>query len=54
MSTFGHDRMTKADFEVVRVCLMADGEDIIFNALMSPVLSPPISAHPQDDDLDFP
>ena len=54
MSTFGHDRRTKADFEMVRVCLMADGKDIIINALMSPVVSPAISAHPQDDDLDFP
>ena len=53
MSTFGHDRRTKADFEIVRVCL-ADGEDIIINALVSPVISPPISAHIQDDDLDFP
>ena len=54
MSTFGHDRRTKADFEMVRVCLMADGEDIIISALVSPVISPPISAHTQDDDLDFP
>ena len=54
MSTFGHDRRTKADFEMVRTCLVADGEDIIINALMSPVVSPAISAHPQDDDLDFP
>ena len=54
MSTFGHDRRTKADFEMVRVCLMADGEEIIINALVSPVISPPISAHLQDDDLDFP
>ena len=54
MSTFGRDRRTKADFEMVRVCLMADGKDIIINALMSPVVSPAISAHPQDDDLDFP
>ena len=54
MSTFGHDRRTKADFEMARVCLMADGEEIIINALMSPEISPPISAHLQDDDLDFP
>lgn len=54
MSTFGHDKRTKADFETVRVCLMADGEGIIINALVSPVISPPISAHLQDDDLNFP
>ena len=54
MSTFGHDRRTKADFEMARVCLMADGEEIIINALMSPVISPPNSAHLQDDDLDYP
>ena len=28
MSTFGHDKRTKADFKMVRVCLMADGEGI--------------------------
>ena len=33
---------------------MADGEGIIINALGSPVISPPISAHLQDDDLNFP
>ena len=54
MSTFGHDKRIKADFETVRVCLMADGEGIIINALVSPVISPPISAHLQDDDLNFP
>ena len=54
MSTFGHDKRTKADFETVRVCLMADGEGIIINALVSPVISPSISAHLQDDDLNFP
>ena len=54
MSTFGHDKRTKADFETVRLCLMADGEGIIINALVSPVISPPISAHLQDDDLNFP
>ena len=54
MSTFGHDKWIKADFETVRVCLMADGEGIIINALVSPVISPPISAHLQDDDLNFP
>ena len=48
MSTFGHDKRTKADFEMVRVCLMADGEGIIIDALVSPVISPPISAHLQD------
>ena len=54
MNMFGHDKRTKADFETVRVCLMADGEGIIINALVSPVISPPISAHLQDDDLNFP
>ena len=54
MSTFGHDKRTKADFETVRVCLMAGGEGIVINALVSPVISPPISAHLQDDDLNFP
>ena len=54
MSTFGHDRRTKGDLEMARVCLVADGEEIIINTLMSPVISPPISAHLQDDDLDFP
>ena len=29
MSTFGHDKRIKADFETVRVCLMADGEGIL-------------------------
>jgi len=53
MSTFGHDKRTKADFETVRVCLMADGEGIFINALVSPVISPPISTHLQDDDLNF-
>ena len=33
---------------------MADGEGIIINALVSPVISPPIAAHLQDDDLNFP
>ena len=33
---------------------MADGEEIIINALMSPVISPRISAHLQDDDLNSP
>ena len=33
---------------------MADGEEIIINALVSPVISPPISAHLSDDDLNFP
>ena len=33
---------------------MADGEGIIINALVSPVISPPISAHLQHDDLNFP
>jgi len=54
MSTFGHDERTNADFETVRVCLMADGEGIFINALVSPVISPPISTHLQDDDLNFP
>ena len=54
MSTFGHDKRTKADIKMVRVCLMADGEGIIIDALVSPVMSPPISAHLQDDDLNFP
>ena len=54
MCTFGHDRRTKADFEMVKICLMADGEEIIINALVPPVISPPISAHLQDDDLNFP
>ena len=53
VSTFGHDRRTKADFEMVRVCHMADGEEIIINALMSPVISPAISIHLQNDDIDF-
>ena len=53
MSTFGHDRRTKADFEMARVCLMTDGEEII-NAFVSPVISPPIPAHLHDDDLNFP
>ena len=39
---------TKADFKMVRVCLMADGEGIIINATL-----PPISAHLQDEDLNF-
>ena len=46
-------RRTKADFEMVRVCLMADGEEIIINSLVSPVISPPISAHLQDDDFNL-
>ena len=54
MSTFGHDGRTKADFEMVRVRHMADGEEIIINALVSSVISPAISAHLQDDDLDLP
>ena len=54
MSTFGQNRRTKADFKMVKVCLMADGEEIFINALVSPVISPPISAHLQDDDLNFP
>ena len=54
MCTFGHDRRTKSDFEMVKICLKADGEEIIINALVSPVISPPISAHLQDDDLNFP
>ena len=54
MSSFGHDKRTKASLEMVRVCLMADGEGIIINALVSPVTSPPIFAHLQDDDLNFP
>ena len=45
MSTFGHVKRTKADFEMVRVCLMTDREEIIINSLVSPVISPPISAH---------
>ena len=53
MSTFGHDKMIKADFEMVRVCLMTDGEEIII-ALVSPVILPPICAHLQDDNLNFP
>ena len=54
MCTFGHDRRTKADFEMVKICLMDYGEQIIINALVSPVISTPISAHLQDDDLNFP
>ena len=54
MSMFGHDKRTKADFKTVRVCLMADGEGIIINALVPTVISPLISAHLQDDDLSFP
>lgn len=54
MSTFGHDKMIKADFEMVRVYLMTDGEEIIIIALVSPLISPPICAHLQDDNLNFP
>lgn len=43
--TFGNDKRTKADLEVVRVCLMVDGHEIIIDALVSPVLSLHISAH---------
>ena len=43
MTTFRHNKRTKAAFEMVRVCLMADGKGIIINALVSPVISPPIS-----------
>ena len=53
MSTFGHDKRTKAGFEMVRVCLMADGEGIVINTLVSLVISPPISAHLQDNDLNY-
>ena len=54
MSMLGHQKRPMADFKMVRVCLMADGEEIIINALVSPVISPAISAHLQDGDLNFP
>ena len=54
VSTFGHDKRTKANFKMVRVCLMANGEGIIINPLVTPVIPPLIFTHVQDDDLNFP
>ena len=54
MSKFGHGRRTMADFEMIRVCLMDDGVELIINAWVSPVILHPICAHLQDDDFNFP
>ena len=40
VSMFGRDKGAKTEFLVVRVCVMAEGEEIMITTSMSPVISP--------------
>ena len=53
VSPFGLDEENKAEFQLKKVCLVAEEEEIVIEALVSPVISPPIHNHLRDDDLDF-
>lgn len=54
VSPFGLDEGNNAEFQLEKVCRVAEEEEIVIEALVSPVISPSIQNHLRDGGLDFP
>lgn len=54
INTFNHNKKTKTNFETIEIYLITNKKKIIINTLISPIISPPISTHLQNNNLNFP